>query len=225
MPGQKIFPYLLRNLPVNRRNQVLGDGYYVNPHGAWLHLPRGFRGLTADIVEIACQYGRYGYRKIAVLLRSTARWIVNDKRVERIWRREGLKVQRNSLIPRTTTCQLVLSCHLGSIFFCARQQTRPAEHAGRKTVLQGRLSDLGAQGLQRDVGLRLSLGGLSKHTGRSLKKLDARPLDLVRMQVEFMRRFDQRFHTLDRSHRRFRLECKAMGPARTPFQGLHLAAA
>ena len=26
------------------------------------------------------------------MLRSTAGWIVNDKRVERIWRREGLKV-------------------------------------------------------------------------------------------------------------------------------------
>ena len=36
-------------------------------------------------------YGRYGYRKIAELLRRTG-WLVNDKRVERIWRREGLKV-------------------------------------------------------------------------------------------------------------------------------------
>jgi len=48
--------------------------------------------LTADIVELARQYGRYGYRKIAELLRSTAGWVVNDKRFERIWRREGLKV-------------------------------------------------------------------------------------------------------------------------------------
>ena len=48
--------------------------------------------LTADIVELARQYGRYGYRKVAELLRSTAGWVVNDKRVERIWRREGLKV-------------------------------------------------------------------------------------------------------------------------------------
>jgi transposase InsO family protein len=48
--------------------------------------------LTADIVELARRYGRYGYRKIAALLRSTAGWAVNDKRVERIWRREGLKV-------------------------------------------------------------------------------------------------------------------------------------
>jgi putative transposase len=48
--------------------------------------------LTADIVELARQYGRYGYRKIAELLRTTAGWVVNDKRVERIWRQEGLKV-------------------------------------------------------------------------------------------------------------------------------------
>ena len=47
--------------------------------------------LTADIIELARQYGRYGYRKIAELLRN-AGWVVNDKRVERLWRREGLKV-------------------------------------------------------------------------------------------------------------------------------------
>jgi transposase InsO family protein len=47
--------------------------------------------LTADVVELACRYGRYGYRKITGLLRQ-AGWLVNDKRVERIWRREGLKV-------------------------------------------------------------------------------------------------------------------------------------
>ena len=55
---------------------------------------RAFGGsaLTADIVALARRYGRYGYRKIAELLRSWAGWVVNDKRVERIWRQEGLKV-------------------------------------------------------------------------------------------------------------------------------------
>jgi putative transposase len=48
--------------------------------------------LTEDIVTLARQYGRYGYRKIAELLRRRSGWVVNDKRVERIWRREGLKV-------------------------------------------------------------------------------------------------------------------------------------
>lgn len=47
--------------------------------------------LTADIIALARQYGRYGYRRITALLRS-AGWLVNKKRVERIWRREGLKV-------------------------------------------------------------------------------------------------------------------------------------
>jgi transposase InsO family protein len=47
--------------------------------------------LTADIIALALQYGRYGYRRITALLRD-AGWKVNRKRVERIWRREGLKV-------------------------------------------------------------------------------------------------------------------------------------
>ena len=47
--------------------------------------------LTADIIRLAEQYGRYGYRRITALLRREG-WTVNAKRVERIWRREGLKV-------------------------------------------------------------------------------------------------------------------------------------
>ncbi|MEL7087507.1 MAG: IS3 family transposase [Planctomycetota bacterium] len=47
--------------------------------------------LVADMIELTRQYGRYGYRRIAALLRE-AGWQVNDKRVERLWRREGLKV-------------------------------------------------------------------------------------------------------------------------------------
>ena len=47
--------------------------------------------LTADIIELARQYGRYGYRPITALLKQSG-WQVNLKRVERIWKREGLKV-------------------------------------------------------------------------------------------------------------------------------------
>ena len=46
---------------------------------------------TADTVELARRYGRYGHREVTALLRE-AGWLVNDERVERIWRREGLKV-------------------------------------------------------------------------------------------------------------------------------------
>jgi putative transposase len=49
--------------------------------------------LTAEIVALASAYGRYGYRRVTALLRQ-AGWRVNAKRVERIWRREGLKVPR-----------------------------------------------------------------------------------------------------------------------------------
>ena len=42
-------------------------------------------------MELATQYGRYGYRRVTGLLRE-AGWRVNHKRVERIWRQEGLKV-------------------------------------------------------------------------------------------------------------------------------------
>ena len=48
-------------------------------------------GLTAAIVRLASAYGRYGYRRITALLRGEG-WHVNHKRVELIWRREGLKV-------------------------------------------------------------------------------------------------------------------------------------
>ena len=47
--------------------------------------------LTAAVIDLASQYGRYGYRRITALLRADG-WYVNHKRVERIWRREGLKV-------------------------------------------------------------------------------------------------------------------------------------
>ncbi|MEM1152033.1 MAG: IS3 family transposase [Pseudomonadota bacterium] len=47
--------------------------------------------LTAAIIALAERFGRYGYRRITALLRRDG-WHVNEKRVYRIWRREGLKV-------------------------------------------------------------------------------------------------------------------------------------
>ena len=50
--------------------------------------------MFADrITSLAVKYGRYGYRRITALLRAEG-WGVNHKRVERIWRREGLKVPK-----------------------------------------------------------------------------------------------------------------------------------
>ena len=66
------------------------------------------KALTAAIVELAGQFGRYGYRRITALLRHRG-WHVNHKRVERIWRREGLKVsvkqpKRGRLWPDDGSC-------------------------------------------------------------------------------------------------------------------------
>ena len=47
--------------------------------------------LVSDMIELARQFGSYGYRRVAVLLRD-AGWQVSDGRIERLWRREGLKV-------------------------------------------------------------------------------------------------------------------------------------
>jgi putative transposase len=47
--------------------------------------------LVKRIAWMATEYGRYGCRRITALLRAEGRW-ANHKRVERIWRQEGLKV-------------------------------------------------------------------------------------------------------------------------------------
>ena len=47
--------------------------------------------LTKTIIDLATEYGCYGYRRVAALLNRQGRQ-VNHKRVARIWRREGLKV-------------------------------------------------------------------------------------------------------------------------------------
>ena len=52
--------------------------------------------MVERIIELATQYGRYGYRRITAMLRQKG-WQVNHKRVERIWRQEGLKVPKKQL--------------------------------------------------------------------------------------------------------------------------------
>jgi putative transposase len=57
------------------------------------HIPSDEEQLRTRIVELATRYGRYGYRRIVALLKQGG-WKVNHKRVERIWRQEGLKVPK-----------------------------------------------------------------------------------------------------------------------------------
>lgn len=55
------------------------------------HVPADEPPLVKRIIQLASDYGRYGYRRVTALLRGEG-WLVNHKRVQRLWRREGLKV-------------------------------------------------------------------------------------------------------------------------------------
>lgn len=79
----------LHRVSERRACQVLGQSRTSQRYQAGTALDEG--PLTAAIVRLASQYGRYGYRRITALLRAEG-WSVNHKRVEWIWRREGLKV-------------------------------------------------------------------------------------------------------------------------------------
>jgi hypothetical protein len=45
---------------------------------------------TEEIIALAEEFGRYGYRRITGVLNKSG-WHVNHQRVERIWRREGAR--------------------------------------------------------------------------------------------------------------------------------------
>jgi len=47
--------------------------------------------LRLALIRLAKQYGRYGYRKIAKML-CIEGWAVNHKKLERLWREEGLQL-------------------------------------------------------------------------------------------------------------------------------------
>jgi len=49
--------------------------------------------LRLAMIKLAKRYGRYGYRKISALLRMEG-WKVNHKKVERLWREEGLQLPK-----------------------------------------------------------------------------------------------------------------------------------
>ena len=97
-------------------------------------VPRGAddeAALTEDIIELARQYGRYGYRRVTALLHA-AGWTVNHKRVERIWRREGLKV------PQRQPKRGRLWLNDGS---CIRLRPEYAGHVWAYDFVEGRTHD------------------------------------------------------------------------------------
>jgi len=90
--------------------------------------------LREDIVRLASAYGRYGYRRITAMLHAEG-WRVNHKRVERIWREEGLKIpkkqpKRGRLYLNDGSCIRLKPCwenHVWSYDFVSERL-----HNGRK---------------------------------------------------------------------------------------------
>jgi len=68
---------------------VLNQPRSTQRHGH--RVPKEESRLVNRMIKLATQYGRYGYRRIAALLRDEG-FVVNHKRIERLWRQEGLKV-------------------------------------------------------------------------------------------------------------------------------------
>ena len=87
--------------------------------------------LTRAIVTLASEYGRYGYRRITALLQM-AGWSVGRDRVQRIWRREGLKVP-NRHKPRGR-----LWLHDGS---CIRPRRERPNHVWSFDFVEGHTHD------------------------------------------------------------------------------------
>jgi transposase InsO family protein len=83
----------LKTLKVSERRacRVLGQARTTQRHSS--DIKGDEERLVARIIELATRYGRYGYRRITALLKQEG-FRVNHKRVERIWRREGLKVPK-----------------------------------------------------------------------------------------------------------------------------------
>jgi transposase InsO family protein len=85
--------------------------------------PCGDEGtLTEAVINLAERFGRYGYRRITALLRADG-WHVNEKRVYRIWRREGLKVpmkqpKRSRLWLNDGSCVRLRPTHKGHVWSC-----------------------------------------------------------------------------------------------------------
>jgi putative transposase len=74
-----------------RACRVLGQARSTHRHD--VEISGDERRLVERIIELAREYGRYGYRRITAMLQHEG-WRVNHKRVERIWRQEGLKVPK-----------------------------------------------------------------------------------------------------------------------------------
>ena len=137
--------------------------------------------LTQAVIAAASQYGRYGYRRITAVLRDDG-WQVGKDRVERIWRREGLKVPKRQK-PR------------GRLWFKERFMARRKKHTveqvvnllrqievavanGKTTALACKEAEITEQSYYR---WRKEYGGLQVDQAKRLRELEQENQKLKRL--------------------------------------------
>lgn len=120
--------------------------------------------LTQRIVALAMRYGRYGYRRITALLRREG-WCVNHKRVQRLWRKEGLKVparqpQRGRLWLNAGSCVRLRPEQRNHVWSCdfMREQT----HNGRPFRILNVIDEYTRECLATRVARQLTVGDVQE---------------------------------------------------------------
>lgn len=121
-------------------------------------MPDDERLLVARIIELASEYGRYGYRRITELLRREG-WRVNHKRVARLWRREGLKVpykqpKRRRLWFNDGSCVRLRASHKDHVWSYDFVMTRT--HDGRPVRILAILDEFTRECLAIEAGRRMN---------------------------------------------------------------------
>ena len=114
--------------------------------------------LVKRIIELATQYGRYGYRRVTELLRREG-WKVNHKRVARLWRREGLKVpskqpKRRRLWFNDGSCVRLRASHKDHVWSYDFVMTRT--HDGRPVRILAVIDEYTRECLSIDVERRMN---------------------------------------------------------------------
>jgi putative transposase len=110
------------------------------------------------MIRLATQYGRYGYRRVTMMLCAEG-WRVNHKRIERLWRREGLKVpqkqpQRRRLWLNDGSCIRLRPAYQDHVWSYDFVQCRT--HDGRAFRLLTLLDEHSRECLSIDVARRLT---------------------------------------------------------------------
>jgi putative transposase len=66
------------------------------------------QALLTRIHELAAKYNRFGYRRIHGILTRQEGWRVNEKRIHRLWKQEGLQVKKRKRTRKKNSGTLVL---------------------------------------------------------------------------------------------------------------------